>query len=311
MAGTRKTAVAVVLAALALTATACNDTRSDGKNAAPAAPTAAASSAAVPSAAATPSAVATPTKVSPAAFLEQVTQKTSAAKSAKVTETITVGEVVMKGDGAIAWADGLQGELTMDLSGSPLGKAMSGLTGSQSAPYRFTKDGMFLRMGGEAVDALGGKHWVHYSQADQAKASGGMSDQLKSADPVEGVRALIATGKVTEVGQETVAGKATTHYSGVLNADEIAAAAGKSMTQDQLDQLKEKLTAAGLSQETIDVWVDADQLVVQRTEAGDTKAGAFKAGVLYSDYGVAVTTTAPAASDTVEAAELMKLAKQG
>ncbi|MBO1413867.1 hypothetical protein [Streptomyces sp. FH025] len=299
MAGTRKTAVAVVLAALALTATACNDTKDDGKNAAPAAPTTAASSAA-----------AAPAKVSPAVFLEQVTQKTSAAKSAKVTETITMGEIAMKGDGVISWADGLKGELTMDLSGSPLGKVMSPLTGSQSAPYRFTKDGMYLRMGGQMVDAVGGKHWVHYSQADQAKASGGASDQLKSADPVEGVRALIATNKVTEVGQETVAGKATTHYTGVLNADEIAAASGKGLTQAQLDQMKEKLTTAGLSQETIDVWVDADQLVVQRTEAGDTKAGAFKASVLYSDYGVAVTTASPVASDTIEAADLMKLAKQ-
>ncbi|MFE5579831.1 hypothetical protein [Kitasatospora sp. NPDC056531] len=303
MAGTRKTAVAVVLAALALTATACNN-NDDSKNAAPAAPAPAAPSSA---AAATPSA-ATPTKVSPAVYLEQVTQKTSAAKSAKVDETITIGAVAMKGTGAISWADGLQGDLTMDMSGSPVGKVIAGLTGSESAPYRFTKDGMFLKIGGQAVDALGGKHWMHYSQADQAKATGGASDQLKSADPVEGVRSLIATGKVTEVGQETVAGKATTHYTGVLNSNDIAAAAGKGMTQDQLDQLKEKLTTAGITSETIDVWVDADKLVVQRTEAGDTKAGTFKASVLYSDYGVAVTTTSPDPADTVESSELQKLA---
>ncbi|MFH8382878.1 hypothetical protein ACH4E7_18275 [Kitasatospora sp. NPDC018058] len=303
MAGTRKTAAAVVLAALALTATACNN-NDDSKDAAPAAPTAPSSAAA----ANTPSAAATPTKVSPAVYLEQVTQKTSAAKSAKVTESITMGQIDMKGAGAVSWADGLQGEITMDMSGSPLGKVIANITGSESAPYRFTKDGMFLKIGGKAVDALGGKHWMHYSQADQAKVSGGASDQLKSADPVEGVRTLIATGKVTEVGQETVAGKATTHYTGVLNSNDIAAAAGKGMTQDQLDQLKEKLATAGITSETIDVWVDSDQLVVQRTEAGDTKAGAFKATVDYTDYGVAVTTTAPDPSDTVESSELQKLA---
>ncbi|MFG3228401.1 hypothetical protein ACGF07_26965 [Kitasatospora sp. NPDC048194] len=302
MAGTRNTALAVVLAALALTATACNS--DDGKSAAPAAPGSAAA-ANTPSTAPTSAA---PVKVSPAAYLEQVTQKVSAAKSAKVDEAITIGPIAMKGTGAMSWADGLQGELTMDLSGSPMGQALAKITGSDSAPYRFAKDGMYLRLGGEAVDALGGRHWMHYSQADQAKATGGSSDQLKDADPVEGVRALIATGKVTEVGQETVAGKATTHYSGVLDLNDITAAAGKGMTQQQLDQLKEKLRTAGISKETIDVWVDADQLVVQRTETGDTKAGAFKASVLYSDYGVAVDTTAPDPSDTVEASELQKLA---
>ncbi|MDH6704614.1 hypothetical protein P3T27_001317 [Kitasatospora sp. MAA19] len=122
---------------------------------------------------------------------------------------------------------------------------------------------------------------------------------------------LIATGKVTEVGQEPLNGKATTHYTGELSADEIASMAGKGVTREQLDQVKQKLATAGLTSERIDVWVDADQLVVQRTETGNTKAGAFKATVLYSDYGTPVTAPAPDASDTVELAELAKLGKGG
>ncbi|MET8541242.1 hypothetical protein ABZW03_11390 [Kitasatospora sp. NPDC004799] len=308
MAGTRKTAAVVVLAALALTATACND--NDDKNAAPAAPTTAAATSATPSAAA-PTTGAKPEKLTPAAYLEQVTQKTSAAKSAKVDETITVGDIAMKGSGAIAWGDGIQGDLTMDFSGSPLGKGIALLTGSESAPYRFTKDGMYLRIGGDALEALGGKHWVHYSAADQAKASGGTTNQFKDADPVEGVRLLIATGKVDEVGQETVAGKATTHYTGNLTADDIAKASGKGMTQKQLDQAKQKLATAGITSERVDVWVDADQLVVKRTEMGETKAGTFKTSVLYTDYGTPVETAEPAPSDVVEASDLAKLSKGG
>ncbi|MGW2251913.1 hypothetical protein ACWCXH_17165 [Kitasatospora sp. NPDC001660] len=61
-----------------------------------------------------------------------------------------------------------------------------------------------------------------------AKASGGAADQLRNADPVQGVRTLIASGKVT---------------------------------------------------------------------------------VAYSDYGTAVTTTAPNPSDTVEPSELAKMDK--
>ncbi|MFG2912855.1 hypothetical protein ACGF0D_08190 [Kitasatospora sp. NPDC048298] len=307
MAGTRNTAaVAVVIAALALTATACDN--NDDKKAAPAAPTTAAP--ATPSAAA-PTTDAKPAKVSPAVFLEQVTQKTSAANSAKVDETITIGEIAMKGSGAIHWGDGIQGDLTMDFSGSPVGKGIALLTGSESAPYRFTKDGMYLRIGGDAVELLDGKHWVHYSAADQAKATGGSTDQFKDADPVEGVRLLIATGKVTEAGEETVAGKATTHYFGELSIDDMAKASGKGLTPEKLDQIKQKLTTAGITKERIDVWVDADQLVVKRTETGDTKAGMFKTSVLYSDYGTPVNVAPPAASDVVEASALAKLGKSG
>ncbi|MFJ6616964.1 hypothetical protein ACIQOW_05175 [Kitasatospora sp. NPDC091335] len=311
MAGTRKTAVAVVLAALALTATACNDNADKGadKNAAPAAPTSAAATTPAGTPSAAPTGGAKPEKASPAVYLEQVTQKTGAAKSAKITETITIGDNAMKGTGAVSWADGLQGELTMDMSRSPMGKLISVLTGSESASYRFTKDGMYMRVDGDALGALDGKHWLHYSAADQAKASGGTTEQFKDADPVDGVRRLIATGKVTEVGDETVAGKATTHYSGVLNADEIAKASGKGLSQEKLDQIKQKLAASGITSERIDVWVDTDQLVVQRTETGDTAAGAFKASVLYSDYGTRVETTAPPASDVAEASALSKAGK--
>ncbi|MFJ9607055.1 hypothetical protein ACIRS1_12030 [Kitasatospora sp. NPDC101176] len=313
MPGTRKAAVAVVLAALALTATACNN--NDDKTAAPAPTTAAAqpttAAAATPSAAAPSTPSAPPAKVTPVVFLEQVTQKTSAAKSAKIDESIVFGEVTMKGKGAVSWADGLRGDITMDMSGSPLGKAITPLTGSQSAPYRFTKDAMYLRLGGNVVDALGGRHWLRYSMADQAKTTGGASDQLKSADPVQGVRTLIASGKVTEVGQESVNGKAATHYTGELSATDIAAATGKGLTQEQADQIKQNLDTAGITSEQVDVWVDADQLVVKRTEQADTKAGPFKATVTYSDYGTPVTTTAPDPSDTVDQAELAKLGKGG
>ncbi|MER7750512.1 hypothetical protein [Kitasatospora sp. NPDC097643] len=316
MAGTRKTAVAVVLAALALTATACNDNNDDSKKAAPAAPTTAAAqpttaAAPTPTATPTPTTPSAPAKLTPALFLEQVTQKTSAAKSAKVDETIAIGEVTMKGKGAVSWADGLQGEITMDLSGSPLAKLLSVVTGGNSAPYRYTKDSMYLRMGGDAVDTFGGRHWLHYSKADIAKASGGGTDQLKNADPVQGVRTLIASGKVTEVGQETVGGKTATHYSGELTANDIAKASGKGLSQDELDKIKDNLDTAGITSEQLDVWVDANQLVVKRTEQADTKAGTLKATVTYSDYGTPVTTTAPDPSDTVELAELAKLDKGG
>ncbi|MEU8511799.1 hypothetical protein AB0C76_09465 [Kitasatospora sp. NPDC048722] len=311
MAGTRKAALAVVVAALALTATACNDDNDTKKDAAPAAPTAAAPTAAAPTAGAPASSAPAPEKLTPAAFLEQVTRRTGAAQSAKITEEISIATTKMTGQGAISWVDGLQGDVTMDMSGSPLGKLLAPLTGGQSAPYRYTKDAMYLRLGGQAAGAMGGRHWLHYDKAAMAKASGGTADQLQNADPVQGVRTLIASGKVTEAGRETVNGKPATHYTGQLTAADIASAPGNGLTAEQLEQTKKNLATAGISTEQIDVWVDADQLVVKRTEQGETKNGAFKVTVTYSDYGTPVIAPAPDPADTVEPSELAAMDKGG
>ncbi|MBD0694279.1 hypothetical protein [Streptomyces sp. CBMA123] len=308
MAGTQKTAVAVVLAALALTATACDNNDSGGKNAAPAAPAgaAAATSAAAPAA--------PPAKVSPAVFLEQVTKKTGAAKSAKVAEEITIGSVSMKAGGALAWGDGLQGDMTMDMSGTPGAEKMAGSIGGTAFVYRFVQDGMYMKLGGDALKASDGRHWVHVGYDDMAKLQGGAggagsADQLKKADPVEAVRSVIASGSVTEVGQETVNGTPATHYTGTLKVSDLAAANANQLTPEQLDHVKKSMTAAGVTSETVDIWVDADQLVLKQAAQADTKAGAMKFAVTYSDYGTPVATTAPAKSDTIEIAELAQLGK--
>ncbi|MFG2842364.1 hypothetical protein ACGF12_04220 [Kitasatospora sp. NPDC048296] len=307
MAGTRKAAVAVVLAALALTATACNN-NDDSKNAAPAAPTTAAptTAAAAATSAAAPSTP--PAKVSPAVFLEQVSKKTGAAKSAKVDEVITVGQVTMKGQGAMGWSDGLEADLTMDLTGSPMAKVLEPLTGGPKVHYLYTKDAMFMGLGGQLVQS-GGPRWLRYDKAEMSKASGGSTDQLQSADPVQGVRTLIASGKVTEVGPETVNGKATTHYSGELAAADLVKASGPGVTQEQADLIKQNLDKAGVTSEQVDVWVDADQLVVKRMEQADTKAGPMNVAVSYSDYGTPVIASTP--GDFLTLADLAKLADSG
>lgn len=303
MAGTQKAAVAVVLAALALTATACDNNDSGGKNAAPAAPTTAAAATTAATQAAPPA------KVSPAVFLEQVTKKTGAAKSAKITEEITVGQLTMKGQGAMGWSDGLEADLTMDLTGSPMAKVLEPLTGGPKVHYLYTPDAMYMGLGGELVQGGGGPRWLRYTKEEMSKTSGGSTDQLQSADPVEGVRTLIAGGKVTEVGPETVNGKATTHYSGEIAAADLIKASGQSVTQEQADRIKQNLDKAGVTSEQVDVWVDADQLVVKRTEQADTKAGPMNVSVSYSDYGTPVIAATPV--DFITPADLAKLAQGG
>src|SRR5688500_17870031 len=55
-----------------------------------------------------------PTRVSPIAALRSVETTTDKADSAKVEATTTMGSMMsMKADGALGWADGLTGNLTI------------------------------------------------------------------------------------------------------------------------------------------------------------------------------------------------------
>ncbi|KJS55978.1 hypothetical protein VM98_10030 [Streptomyces rubellomurinus subsp. indigoferus] len=294
-----KSAAVVVLAALALTTTACDDEKKDGgKAAAPAAPAATAAATAED----TPSAP--PAKVTPAIFLEKVTERTGAAKSAKIDESITIGATTIKGKGAASWAHGLQADITMDVSGSPLAKTLEPVTGGPSVHYLYTDIGMYMKLGPDASAELGGHRWLRYTKEDLAKATGAQTTQFTSMDPVQGVRALIAGGKVTEVGQDTVNGKAATHYTGELDLADMIKVTGSSVTQEQIEKIKQGLTANGVTHETLDVWVDADMLVVKRVEQADTKAGALNVTVGYSDYGTPVLAAEP--YDYVDMRELQK-----
>ncbi|MGW6914433.1 hypothetical protein ACWGB8_11505 [Kitasatospora sp. NPDC054939] len=316
MAGIRKSSVAVVMAALALTATACGG----DKDKTEAAPTAAQTPAASPSQAGAPTSKAPadpPAKLSPAALLKLVGEKTNAAKSAKVKQEVEIGaNGVLVYNGAISWEDGMLGELTVDAGDSPLGKQMSPLTGSTTLKYRYLKDAMYLKLGTRAVSEFNGRHWLRYGYDDLSKVLGAGGDslknQLRNADPQAGVRALIASGKVTEVGEVTVNGTRATHYSGELTADDLATATSRGLDHQQIKDIKDQFQTAGITTEHVEVWIDTEtQLLVRRLEKAETANGPVKVTVDYSDYGTKVDTVEPAASDSVEITELLKQAQGG
>ncbi|MGA5823281.1 hypothetical protein ACPC54_36125 [Kitasatospora sp. NPDC094028] len=292
-----RSTVAVLLAALALTATACDGKKDDAKAAPAPAATAPATATDAPSA--------PPAKVTPAIFLEKVTEKTGAAKSAKIDETITIGGGTIKAKGAASWANGIEADLTMDMSGSPLAKKLEPVTGGPTVQYLYTNVGMYMKLGPDASAELGGHRWLRYTKEDLAKATGTQASQFTSIDPVQGVRALIAGGKVTETGQETVNGKAATHYSGELDVADMISVTGSSLSQEQIDKVKANLAANGVTHEKVDVWVDADMLVVKRVEQASTRAGELNVTVGYSDYGTPVIAAEP--YDYIDMRELQKL----
>lgn len=249
-------------------------------------------------------------KASPVAALKQVQQKTGGAQSAKVEGTTEIGSAMsMKQSGVIGWADGLSGTMDITYTGGAMGDALKQSGGDGSMEARYFKDEYYANMGDAMAANTGGKHWIRYSYEALAELGGAsgdvMKDQIQNSTPEQGVKSLLASGDVKKVGQEDVRGVPATHYSGTVD---VAALTTKNSNLDakQLTEFKEQLALAGVTTQTVDIWVDKNDLLVKKSERGEMKTGAFNTTVFYSDYGIEVPSEKPAASDTVDFKELLK-----
>ncbi|MEV8003818.1 hypothetical protein AB0P10_14240 [Streptomyces parvus] len=249
-------------------------------------------------------------KASPVAALKQVQQKTGGAQSAKVEGTTEMGSTMsMKQSGAIGWADGLSGAITVTYTGGTMGEALKKAGGDGSVEARYFKDEYYANAGAGMAANTGGKNWIRYSYKDLAELGGAsgdvMQDQIQNSTPEEGVKALLASGDVKKVGQEDVRGVSATHYSGTVDVAELTAK-NSSLDAKQLAAFKEQLALAGVTTQTVDIWVDENDLLVKKTERAEMKTGTLNSTLFYSDYGTEVPSEKPEASDTVDFKELLK-----
>lgn len=244
------------------------------------------------------------------AALRLVEKETGGARSAKVEGTTVMGSSMsMKQSGAIDWSDGITGALEITYTGGTMGDALKKSGGDGTMQARYLKDEYYANMGDAFAANVGGKHWIRYGYAELAELAGAsgevMKDQMQNSTPQQGVKALLASGDVKKVGREDVRGVATTHYSGTVDVAELTAE-NSALGEEQLAAFKKQLDQLGITTETVDIWVDKDNLLVKKTERGDTKTGELNSTVFYSDYGTDATVEKPAAGDTVDFKDILK-----
>ncbi|KQX81596.1 hypothetical protein AB0K86_10900 [Streptomyces clavifer] len=244
------------------------------------------------------------------AALRLVQKETGGAESARVEGTTVMGSSMsMKQSGAIDWTDGITGALEITYTGGTMGDALKQAGGDGTMRARYLKGEYYANMGDAFAANVGGKHWIRYGYADLAELAGAsgevMREQMQNSTPQQGVNALLASGDVKKVGQEDVRGVATTHYSGTVDVAELTAE-NSALDAGQLADFKKQLEQLGITTETVDIWVDQDNLLVKKTERGETKTGELNSTVFYSDYGTAVAVEKPAAGDTVDFKDILK-----
>jgi hypothetical protein len=202
-------------------------------------------------------------------------------------------DLSMTANGALGWGDGTTGTVTITYTGGTTADLMRKL-GTTSMEARYLPDAYYAKVGEKFAAQASGKHWIRYEYADLA----GLGNQMQNTAPHHSVKLLLASGDVGKVGEETVRGEHTTHYAGTVDVAGLASG-----------DLKKQLIRAGVTTETVDIWVDDRHLLVKKIEKGRTANGAYSQTAYYSDYGVKVSAARPPASDTEDFKALLK--KQG
>jgi hypothetical protein len=227
----------------------------------------------------------------PLPALRVAERSTERADTARVRSGTVMGsQLSLTADGVLAWRDGLSGALTIAYTGGSAAETMRGL-GVTSMEARYLSDAYYARMGDVFAAKAGGKHWLKYAYDDLKTLGGGadLADQMRSTTPNQSVRLLLDSKDVREVGEERVDGQTTTHYSGTVRVEDV--------TDTELQQ---RLQAADVTAETVDIWINEKNLLVKKVEKTSAASGRVTQTAHYSDYGVKVAVRKPPAADTTD-----------
>ncbi|WP_282700908.1 hypothetical protein [Streptomyces sp. CC219B] len=235
----------------------------------------------------------------PLAALRVAERATAAAHSVGVESTTVMGaELSIEADGVLGWRDDLVGSLTITYTGGTTAEAMRRL-GVTSMQARYLPDAYYARMGDTFAARAGGKHWIRYDYDDLADLGDGrgatFAEQMRGSTPSQSVKLLLHSKDVREVGEETVDGRPTTHYSGTVPVGDVTDAA-----------LRDRLRQAGVIEQSVDIWVDDRNLLVKKVERGTMATGELTQTAHYSDYGVRVSVRKPPARDTEDFKDLLR-----
>ena len=272
---------------VALTASACGPFGSSG-----------AASSATPSATSTSASTsAAPAKVTAAdKALTAGAAKLSAAGSAKVDGTIVTkpagvgAKLTLHFAGAERWSPSQAGTLT--LTGVHVGDATVG-----TATMLVTTDAVYLKL--PMLSSVLHKTWAKISFKSSTSFGGidlgQFAGQAQQLQPGQYLSMLASSTNVKAVGKATIDGVSTSHYTGTVDLQKALA------TLPDVPEIWTKLaTSQGLKAVHIDAWIDAGHRPRKLVMTLASTAVSLTVNLHLSSYGVKVTVTPPASSQTLD-----------
>ncbi|MFE7311846.1 hypothetical protein ACFU7T_01835 [Streptomyces sp. NPDC057555] len=245
---------------------------------------------------------------SPVQALTAAYEKTAAAKSAKVTMSMSVPAGLPNGgetkiSGVMGWDP-----MVMDVTMSE-GPLAGGAGGGEGSHMVWLHDTVYVDMG-KRSQLLGGKRWGAFDLRAAAAQSGdkALVQQVAASlddmnqDPARQLAMLLGARDVKRLGAGTVDGEHAEHYRGSLPVEDGLASL-KSVTRLTAED-RAKLVAnakkAGITSYDYDAWVNDRNYPVKMDVAIKTSRGTVKTTSHYSDYGAKAAVQAPPAHDTVD-----------
>jgi hypothetical protein len=243
------------------------------------------------------------------AALQAIDEKTTGAESSKFESTMVMGDAMTtENEGELDWADGAIGTATVKYTDGQMASSIQMMDDDGTLEARYLPDAYYAGVEGAFQTQYPGKSWIRYDYDDMAEVMGPsgdyMKDQMQNSTPGQAVKLLLASEDVEEVGQEEVRGVQTTHYSGTVDVADLARASSKTLSEQQLSDLEDQLEASGITTQTVDIWVDENDLMIKREEAGKMTGGEFSSTVYYSDYGTEVEVEEPSSAESIDFTEI-------
>ncbi|MEV4481439.1 hypothetical protein [Micromonospora coxensis] len=158
----------------------------------------------------------------------------------------------------------------------------------------------FVEVPAEDRAGMGGKRWMKLDLTAAGEQAGmNLTKQFEDVDPTKQVKTLLATEGVTVVGEETVTGVRTVHYT----VTAPVAAHLKHLDAKMRSAAEQQFAKQGVKEIKIDLWVD-EQYRPRRVSMVMGKMGDIT--IDYTDYGKPVNIETPPAAETADFAEMMK-----
>jgi hypothetical protein len=161
--------------------------------------------------------------------------------------------------------------------------------------------GNVLYMRSSVFSQLGmsqGKQWVKVDLGLLAQQGGADLSSLAttSPTPASALSYLRGSGKVREVGRESIDGAVTTHYKVTVDLEE-AVARSDATTQEALRRL---IQESGMKKLPVDVWIDGKGYVRKVQYAQRAAGKDVKVTMNLHDYGKPVTVKPPPVDSVVD-----------
>jgi hypothetical protein len=155
---------------------------------------------------------------------------------------------------------------------------------------------IYVKVPPQLSQRSGGKPWGKIDLAQMGQQSGFNLDSLLSqsqqANPAEQTKMFTASKDARKVGEETINGVETTHYTGSIT---VAEAMSKLSAQNRA-QLEKVYKEIGATKINFDLWADDQQLPRKLTTKIPTQqTGNLTVTMVYQDYGKPVNVSAPPA----------------